>query len=474
MLVPKICLYGLLAATLASCTSTVPLSRDNMNLPKKTRGGKQFVPDKRDMRQVHWWKAMHDPALNQLIQQALANNNQVKSAKANILQARAKLQEARFAWIPTFDLAGNGFVGGGWDTHFTPQGALAKSRVLSNVGNIRFKGYYGGFVPNYSLNILQNISKTKLAKASLSQQIAEYHATRLSVISQTAGTYFMLLGQRAQLQEQKAYVNDLHTVYKLEWLRYLSGAADLSYVTNLEQQIKNNQANVTALENSITQLENALQVLLNRNPGAIKTQGSLAKLPDASVIPSNIPSAVLKHRPDVIVAKQNVKIAEANVGVAYSSFFPAINLTGNLGGAGVDLARLLKLNTALWIAQAAASIPVLSGVAYEQIVEAKEGMCAVYYSYLQTLRSVFADVDNSLTDERNLNQIYHDKEKALQATETSYKLVKSRYEAGSIDLRGLLNAKLTVDNAQLDATTAKMQWLDSLVQAYQALAGGYA
>ena len=458
---------------LANCSNLPTNSHSQQPRPKTTRMGIKIVPNKSDLSQVLWWKKMHDLALDQLISQALANNNQIHTAQANVLQAQAKLKEARFAWLPTLKASGSGFIGGGWDTSFTPKGPLAKSSALSTVGNIQFRGYFGGFVPSYSLNILENIQKDKFAKASLAMQTAAYQSARLSVISQVAGAYFMLLGQKEQLKEQTLLIQDLKKIRQLESIRFKEGATDTSIITNLDQQIANNQANLRLLENSISQVENSIQVLLNRNPAPIVKHGNINALSIRKLIPTNVPSSVLKNHPDIMMAKQNLQMSETNIGIAYSNFFPSISLTGLLGGSSVELSHLLSLSTGLWIAEAAGSLPILNGVTYEQIKEAKAGYYAAYYAYIQSIKTTFAEVDNSLTNQQKINMTYHDKSIALQAAEKNYALSLARYNAGAKDYREVANAKLTVDTAKIDQVLAKMQQLDGIVQVYQALAGGY-
>src|SRR3990167_821345 len=424
---------------LASCATLPPHPLSKLTIPKTTRNGIKIVNNRPDLSQIRWWKKMHDPILNQLIRQALANNNQIQTARANIIQAQAKLKEARFAWLPTLAASSSGFVGGGWNTEFTPKGALAKSAALSTLGNINFRGYFAGFVPSYSLNVLANIQKDKFAKASLEMQNTAYQSARLSVISQVSGAYFMLLGQQEQLNEQSQFIHDLKKIRQLEWVRFKQGASDLSTVTTLDQQIANNQANLNSIENSIAQVENSIQVLLNRNPAPLVKQGNMTKLSIRGLIPANIPSTVLKNHPDIMTAEQNLRMSESNLGIAYANFFPTISLTGLLGGSSVELAHLLSLSTGLWVAQAAASIPILNGVTYEQIKEAKAGYYAAYYTYVQTLRTAFSNVDNSLTNQQKMNMAYQDKSRALEAAQTNYALAIARYKAGAKDYRDVAN-----------------------------------
>ena len=458
---------------LSACQGVPQHPPMDLSTPKTTRSGLKIYDNPCDISHLMWWEKMHDPMLNQLIKAALTNNNQLETAEANILQAQAKLKQARFAWLPTLDLSGNGFVGGGWDSSFTPEGALAQSQLLSKMGTIHFRGYYSGFVPHYSLNILANIHNNKFAKASLDLQKATYLSSRLSIISQITGSYFMLLGQKEQHREQLQLVRDLKQVRQLEYVRYKAGASDLSTITSLDQNIVNQETSLSSIEDSIAQVENAIQLLLNRNPGPIITHQSILALSVQRLIPSSLPSGVLKNRPDIIMAGENLKMSGANLGLAYANFFPAISLTGLLGSASVELSHLLSISTGFWIAQAMASMPILNGANYAQINASKAGYSAAYFSYAQTVRAAFADVDNSLTHQQKMNAIYANKLKALNAAKITLALCLSRYKAGAKDYREVANAKLTVDYAALELNQAKMQQLDSLVGVYQALGGGY-
>lgn len=444
----------------------------DLSIPKTTRNGHKIVENLPDLSLVKWWEKLHDTHLNRLIQLALLNNNQIHIGKANILQAQAQLKAAHFAWLPTLGGSGAGLVGGGWNSQVTPEGPFSQFGALSRTGTIHFNGYNTGFVPTYSFNALANIENSKLAKATLGMQQANYQSIRLSVISQITGSYFMLLGQKQQLKEQSQIITDLKALRQLEEVRYKRGASDLTAVTNLDGQIVTNQASLASIENSIAQVENAIQVLINRNPGPILAHRSVDSLRVRGLIPAQIPSVVLKNRPDMMTAQYQLKIAESNVGVAYSNFFPSISLTGTFGKASFELSHLLKLSTVLWVAEAVASVPLLNGMSYEQIQSAKAGYAASYFSYVQTVRLVFADVDNRLTNQQKMTDIYENKYKAWRVAERNYKLVLARYKAGAKDYREVANTKLNVDSAKLDLTLAKMQQLDGLVEVYQALGGG--
>lgn len=466
----------MLAMSLSACSIFAPdYQQPPVSAPESTRSGIKIESSTSDLSHDLWWKRMNDPQLNQLVSTALINNNQIQIAQGNILQAQARLKAAQYSWIPTLNANLNGFAGNSWATNFTPQGSLSQNPAMpsGSIGNTNFSGYYGGFTPSYNFNVFANLNQSKLAKASLEMQKAVLNSTRLSIIGQVSGAYFMLLGQKKQLTLQQQTIRDLQASAQLLQAKYQSGTSDKSALSDIRQEIANAEAQLPAIENSIAQTENALQVLMGKNPSAILTSGSIDKLTVEGMIPPNVPSSVLKNRPDILMAEENLKMANANVGLATSVFFPSISLTGMVDGASVALSNLFNVGTGFWVAQAAVSMPILNASSYEEIKAAKGGYYVAYYSYMQTVKSAFADVDNQLTNQQKMNQIFYYSKQAYQAKIEALQIAEAKYNAGAKDYSIVLNARLNLDNASLDLNQAKMQQLDSIVMVYQALAGGY-
>lgn len=466
-------LYALIFLINGCCKTCLNQTKSKIDYPVKARTGTKYVDSQLDLSRVAWWKKLHDPQLNQLLVKALANNNQIKSANATILQAQAQLKAAQYAWIPTLDASANGFTGSTWNFNNTPKGAVANSPLFTNLNNFRFNGYYTGFVPGYSVNILNNIYAVNSAKASLAIEQAQAQATRLSIISQMSGAYFMLLSQKQQLQVEQNLVKDLKKMQQLEKVRYQDGASDIETVTSMEQQIAEEEIKLPQIKKVLEQTENTMRLLMNQNPAAIATHSSLLNLQTHDLIPKNIPSSVLQNRPDIIVAINNVKLAFAQAGIAYSAYFPTISLTGLLGSASVDLTNLLRISTNLWVAQAYAAMKIVNLSSYQQIKAAKAGFFAIYQSYIETLRTVFKDVDDSLTNERQNRLSYLQAEKAYKAAKSTYSIALTQYQKGARDYRTVVNAKVNLDKSLLNLIQQKAQLLDSIVQMYIALGGGY-
>lgn len=469
----KITLLTIFAILLAGCSKTGVIHHEKMNYPESTRSGIKYKNDQVDLSRIAWWKKLNDPTLNELISQALSCNDEIKSSYATIEEAQAQLKAAQYAWIPTLDGTANGFSGKTWDSHVTPKGTLANNPAISNLSNLRFRGYYAGFVPSYSFNIFNNINNIKSAKASLAVQQAQAQSTKLGIISQMSGAYFMLLSQREQLAVERTLSNDLKKLRQLEHVRFQKGASDIETINSIDQQIAQEETKIPQIENTVAQSENTIHLLLNQNPGPISTHRTLLSLNINHLIPSSLPSSVLKNRPDIMIALNNVKIAHAQLGVAYSAFFPTISLTGLTGNVSIDLTNLLKLSTNVWIAQAAGSTKILNLSAYQNIKSAKAGFNATYYDYLHTLRSAFAEVDNNLTNEQKNRLSHLQTQKGYLAAKRAYTIALTQYNAGAKDYRSVVNAKINLDRSMLNLVQEKAQLLDSIVQVYSAVAGGY-
>ena len=463
---------SLLVILLGGCCKNCKVN-EQVTYPKSTRTGIKYVQDKTELNRVAWWNKINDPQLTHLIVQALQTNDSIKGSYATIEQAQAQLKAAQYAWIPTFDASASGFTGGTWNPHITPSSQLANNAFFANFPRPRFRGYYAGFVPSYTVNGLSNVSNIKSAKASLAIQQAQMQSTKLSIISQMSGTYFMLLSQREQLAVERALTRDLKKLRQLEQVRFQKGASDLETLTSIDQQLAQEETRIPQIEGIIAQSENTIQLLLNQNPGPVRTQRSLLALKVKQIIPQQLPSSVLKNRPDIMIATNNVRMSYAQIGIAYAEFFPTISLTGLVGKAYVDLTNLLKISTNLWVAQAVASMKVFNPSAYQNIKSAKAGFKATYYNYLATLRSAFADVDDALTNAQKNKLAYLQTKKGYLAAKRSYALALAQYTSGAKDYRTVINAKINLERSKLSLIQEKAQLLDGMVQVYTAVAGGY-
>ncbi len=420
-----------------------------------------------------WWRKFNDPVLNQLIESALTNNNSLQIAMGNVLQAKASLSKANMDWLPTMNAGGVGFAGQVFNSGFQNMSATPRLSALSPNSPQSFDGYAVGFIPTYTLNVFEEIKQGQIARGNLAVQEQARNAVRLGVISQLSGSYFYLLGLKQQLILQEQLLSDAEEMRKYSLIQYQMGSTSKFNSTGIDQYIAGLQAKIPSIRDAITQTENALQVLTNNNPDKIKTVKSFDEISTKEIIPVNLPSDVLKTRPDVIAAEYQLQVANANIGAVAAMFFPTINLTGMLGQGSLQLSNLFNAGGDFWLGQLGAGMPLFNMGLYAEKDKAKAGYYSTYYNYVQTVRNAFAQVDNGLSNNDSLNKIELQQQLALTKAQELYHLAMNQYQQGAAAYSYTVEMKLNIDYALINLNQVKIQQMNSIVNLYQVLGGGY-
>lgn len=426
-----------------------------------------------------WWKRFHDKNLNDLIDNALKNNNDLQIAAGHILSAQANLEKTQFSWLPSLNASGLALNGQISNVDLTlPR--LSNQPVLQSLAQsasnlnqpVNFNAYMAGLVPSYNLNILLQLSQGQFAKANLNMQIAEQNAVRLSVVSQVAASYFSLLGLKQQLFLQEKMIQDAQTLERLTKVQYENGAISSLNLEGLAQFIALLEQKKPEIQADITKAQNAIHVLCNENLGIIQTKTQFTDLDTKGIIPIYLPSETLRRRPDVAIAEAQLEMAHAVIGISTAALFPSFNLTGIGGLASIELGNLLKFTNQIGVGQIIAGMPILNMQIYAEIKKAKGQKYALYYQYFKTVREALADVDNRLAQHASINQSYTQQKRALSKAKTQLALLNKQYQEGAIAYVDTLIAQINVDYMQACLNQIKIQQMLSIVNLYQTFAGG--
>lgn len=416
--------------------------------------GAQNIPE------MAWWGKFKDPVLKQLVDEALDRNNNIQSAVGNVYKARAILQQIMMNWAPTVD------VGAG----YAAENVINKSTManLQTPG-----GYTAGFIPNYSLNILQQLRTQEQAEANVAASVAGKNAVRLAVISQVVGSYFTLREEEYRLQLQKQLVSDLAEIVTKFTEAYREGLISLFVLQQYEIALAKAQAEIPVIEYNIVRLGNTLQVLLNRNPGSIAPGPGFMGLPSKDIISGNIPSTVLKNRPDVSQAEALVRAASANIGVNTSVFFPTIRLTTPFGLSSTTMSNLFTEKTNYWQYQAGVSMPILNLGAYGAIKAAKGQYYADFFNYVETVKNAFAAVDSGLSAHQKYTDSLDRMLEFYRSNENKYEYQTIRFKEGLVNYPEVLSLRVILNESGIMAAQSKLAQLLSIVRLYQEMGGGY-
>lgn len=414
-----------------------------------------------------WWKSFNDPVLDGLMEYALANNPSIQQAIGNILLAKGELQQVAMGWVPTVDLG----IGYGQTGTFGGAAQSANAGAATVGGNT---GYQVGVIPGYTnLNILQQIRNQQAYAANLSAMRYAKDSTRLTILSQVATSYFTLLASEYQLKLQQQLVADTKQRLDIGQVQYQNGFTSLLTIQSYAQDYENTKAQVPLIEQTIVSTQNALRVLMNKNPGAITAGMSFADVKTDGIIPGNLPSQVLRNRPDIMQAESELIQANANIGVATSRFFPSITLTTPVGTAASQLNQLFSAGNDFWKVAVQAGIPALDLSILGKIKAAKGAYYTAYYKYLDVVRNAFAQVDTDLATHEKSTQSYNAQQQAFMSSKNAYAIDYSKYTAGAESLIGTLTYKIDMEKADISLAKAKLNQLQSIVNLYQSLAGGY-
>ncbi|MCC2625048.1 MAG: hypothetical protein K0R14_921 [Burkholderiales bacterium] len=417
------------------------------------------------MAKMKWWEQFNDPVLDKLVVYTLANNQTIQQQIGNIINAQGNLQAVEMGWVPTLSFM-PGYRATGTYTGVTSNGASAYT-VGGNAG------YFIDFTPSYSLNIMQQLRQQEAAKAGVGLAKYQKDAMRMTIIGQVVGSYLSLRGYDYMLVLRKQLAEDTAKQYELGKAQYKEGYISLLTLQNYQQQYETAKAQVPIMQNNIVSTTNAIRVLANKNPGDLPRGVDFTALPTDGIIPVNLPSTVLRSRPDIRQMESGLVQANANIGVATSQFFPTIALTGNTGFASNGLASLFNAGSDFWQIQANALMPILNLSIYGQIKGARGIYYQAYWNYINTVRTAFQQVDTGLSGHDKLTKSYKDQMEAYKASVVAYNLEDGRYKQGLDSLMPVLQYKIQMEQTALTAASSKTNQLQTIVTLYQALAAGY-
>jgi multidrug efflux system outer membrane protein len=408
-----------------------------------------------------WWEVFRDRELQGLIRTALQNNYDVRIAAARVLQAQAQLGIVRADQYPSLGVGGNitsvqSPQVGPIPAYQVTQGSLSASAAW----NLDFWGRYR--------------RATESARATLLANQWAQKEVMVTLVANVAADYFTLRQLDLQLEMSKRTYDSRKQSLQLTQTLEQTGINSLLDVRQSEQLLYTAATEIPDLERQIAQEENAISILLGRNPGDIPRGLTLTEQTHAPEVPAGLPSSLLERRPDIVEAEQNLVSANAQIGVAKSLYFPQISLTGTAGYQSAALTSLFTGPSGAWTLAAAFTQPVFEGGRLKSNVRLAEAQHEqALLSYEQTIQGAFRDVSNALIAYRKNREFRIEQQHLLEAAQDAARLSTERFNAGTTDYLEVLTNETNAFSAELGLAQAEGNELIALVQLYQALGGGW-
>jgi multidrug efflux system outer membrane protein len=453
------------AVALAGCMVGPDYKRPTIDMPKSWRFEDAAA---KETANTAWWGQFDDPVLNDLIQIALQENKDAKIAAARVEQFMGQYGTTRAALFPQVGAAASA-------------GQQRASQVTGPTPLENFSGATPTF-SNYEiyLNASWEIDlwgklrrATEAARADLLSSEDARRAVILTLVSAVASSYVNLrdLDKQYEIAKQTAGVRE--ESYKLFKLRFEGGIISELELSQVKSEYEEALARIPVYGKLIAQQENALSVLLGRNPGPIPRGKSIDDLV-LPAVPAGLPSDLLANRPDIRQAEENLVAANANIGVAKAQYFPTISLTGLLGFASNDLSKLFTSSGGTWAYAVPITMPIFTAGAIAGQVKAAEAVQQqLLYRYQQAIQTAFREVDDALVDQKRSREQLETQGQQVGTLRQYARIARLRFDEGYTSYLEVLDAERSLFNAQLSYAQTQGTIFQSLVNVYKAMGGGW-
>ncbi|BCS52898.1 efflux transporter outer membrane subunit [Geobacter sp. SVR] len=413
---------------------------------------------------TEWWRRFQDPVLDGLIAEALANNKSVRIAAANIEAAAGVLTQTRAPLFPQVTYGGNASR-----QRISENGVTATPGISNPFTTLQL---FGGV--NWELDLWGRTRR--LTEAARAELLASGEARRgaiLTLVSSVAGTYMQLRGLDEQLAIARRDLVTYQDSVKLYELQFQYGLISRMVVEQALTQYETAAALIPQFESQIVQTENALSILLGRNPGPIPRGKAITEF-GFPAVPSGLPSQLLERRPDLLQAEQNLIAANARIGAARALYFPTISLTGSFGFESTHLSDLFQGPSRIWSFAGSFTGPIFTaGAISGQVRQAEAAEQAALIGYEAAIQGAFADVENALIIREKLIGQIQAQERLVAANREYERLARLLYDEGYAAYLTVLNAQQQLFPSELNLTQLRASLLVSYVNLYKAMGGGW-
>jgi NodT family efflux transporter outer membrane factor (OMF) lipoprotein len=417
-----------------------------------------------------WWAMFDDPLLDQLEKKVSVTNQTLIADEAAYREARAVVNQQRASLFPTVNLTGSAtrskHAGGGAQT--TPSG-----QVISGGG--AFNEFTAGLGASWAVDVWGQIRRSiEGAKAQVQVSDATLANARLTFQSELAADYIGLRVADAQKALLRRTAEGYATSLKITRNQYNAGVAARSDVAQAETTFTNAQAALIDLENQRAADEHAIAVLTGQPPASLTIAPDPKWAPKVPVTPVALPSTLLERRPDVAAAERNVAAANAQIGVAFAGYFPALTLSGSEGYASTILEQLFKSTNNQWSVGANVTQTVFNaGATHFKVMQARAAYDQAAAQYRQAALTAFQQVEDNLAAAHVLQDEEPYRAQASKSADLAEQISVNQYRAGTIAFTSVVVAEASALNARETLLTLQGQRMTTAISLVEALGGGW-
>ncbi len=445
----------------AGCTDGTELSTPVVNAPGIFRGETKSATN--SLADLPWWQVFPDETLRSLILTALTNNYDLRIAITRVAQEQAIAAQARSEYFPQANYQ-----------VFAGKGRNVSGNLPSPTGT-GGSVFGGDFNASWEIDLWGNLRR--LNESARAQYVASLEAQRdvaISLIAEVAQDYFQLLALDRQLAIARDSTNSYDQSLKIFKERLSGGVASRLETSSAEALMDSAAATIPELEQQIEMQEDQLSVLLGQNPGVILRGDISLEQQESPQIPAGLPSALLERRPDIREAGQQLRSANALVGLAKADFFPQLNLTGLFGTVSPELSSFTSGGDVAWSVAAGLTGPLFHGgqlrAQYAQALATRDQFALQYQS---SVLNALQEVSDALITREKSAAAAIQESNAVIAYKEALKVSMERYRLGNSSYYEVLEQQQLLFPAEDSLVQTRLNQLLAVVQLYRSLGGGW-
>lgn len=420
---------------------------------------------------AQWWGLFHSPTLDRVVREALADNPTLSAARATLAQAQQTVLAARGAYFPQLDL------GATVERQRGPAFALGLLGMLpGSHGLPTFNVYSLGPTVSYSPDVFGLVRRgVEAQRAGAELERDQLAAAYLAITGNAVEDALNLATLRLEIDALTRIVSDDTRNLALVQRKFAVGRAPRTDVLAAETQLANDRALLPALRQQQAVSEDALAILVGKAPGQWQPPPfRMADFRLPSALPLSLPSALVRQRPDILAAEEQVHVRSAQVGIATARMYPSIVLSASLATAALQPEALFGSSSGVWAALGGLTAPVFEGGTLRAERRASiDALKASVALYRQTVLSAFGQVTDTLRALGNDAELAAAEHQALDVARTSLELQRVSYSAGRSNVLQLLDAERAYQQARLGYARATAQRYADSAQLLVALGGGW-
>jgi NodT family efflux transporter outer membrane factor (OMF) lipoprotein len=450
----------------SGCTVGPKYNRPTAEVPpayKEAGNWKQAQPNEQNLG-GNWWEMFQDPQLNALELQVNVSNQNLKAAEAQYTQARALVRYNRAAYFPTIDAGAS-----------ATRNRISNHRPASTVANgITYNDFQIPLQLSYEVDVWGRVRRTVESYREQAQASAADLATvNLSMHAQLALDYFQARTLDAEEQLLNSTVTQYEQALELIENRFAGGIASELEVQQARTQLETTRAQAIDVGVARAQYEHAVAILIGKPPADFSLTSVPLTAPPPP-IPPGLPSELLERRPDIAAAERRMASANAQIGVAKAAYYPTVSLGATGGFDSGVITTLISGPSILWSAGGSAVAPIFdAGRRRANLDQAIAAYDQTVANYRETVLTGFQQVEDNVAASRILENEAQVQDKAVVAAQKYLELAVIRYKGGVTSYLEVTTAQSAALSNQLTALNILGRRMVDAVTLVQALGGGW-